>query len=204
MNSPEETTGNSKEEEPAAEHESGEPEELDQPDNLQSGDSNETEVKAETFEPDAEADAVELDAEESPAEPELQEASVEQAEPAAESPQEASEPEATEETQEPESHLPDYGPGDIVKVHVRVTEGNRERMQVFEGVVISKRGSQENKTFTVRKISFGVGVERIFPECSPVIAKLEVVSKGDVRRAKLYYIRSRIGKAAKVKQKRDY
>lgn len=99
--------------------------------------------------------------------------------------------------------LPEFSPGDTVKVHLRVKEGDRERMQVFEGMVISKRGSKKHKTFTVRKISFGVGVEKIFPECSPVIAKLEVVSKGDVRRAKLYYLRDRVGKSAKVKQKRD-
>ena len=118
---------------------------------------------------------------------------------------ETSEPAESEKPAELEKEaLPDYKPGDTVKVHLRVKEGERERMQVFEGVVISKRGSKEHKTFTVRKISFGVGVEKIFPECSPVIAKLEVVAKGNVRRAKLYYLRDRVGKAAKIKQKREY
>lgn len=112
--------------------------------------------------------------------------------------------EAEESVEEPEDKLPDFSPGDTVKVHLRVQEGERERMQIFEGMVIAKRGSKRDKTFTVRKISFGVGVEKIFPERSPVIAKLEVVSRGDVRRAKLYYLRDRVGKAAKVKQKRDY
>lgn len=98
--------------------------------------------------------------------------------------------------------IPAFGPGDTVKVHVRVVEGSRERVQVFQGVIIRKSGSGLQETFTVRKVSFGVGVERIFPVHSPIIAKLEVVSRGDVRRAKLYYLRDRFGKAAKIKEKR--
>lgn len=98
--------------------------------------------------------------------------------------------------------LPAFGPGDTLKVHVRVVEGNRERVQVFQGVVIRIQGSGVRETFTVRKVSFGVGVERTFPLHSPIIAKVEVVTRGDVRRAKLYYLRDRIGKAAKVKEKR--
>jgi large subunit ribosomal protein L19 len=98
--------------------------------------------------------------------------------------------------------VPDFSPGDSVKVHVRVVEGNRERVQVFQGVVIRRQGGSIRETFTVRKISFGVGVERTFPVHSPSIAKLEVVSRGAVRRAKLYYLRDRIGKAAKIKEKR--
>jgi large subunit ribosomal protein L19 len=99
--------------------------------------------------------------------------------------------------------IPDFGPGDEVKVHVRVVEGNRERIQVFQGYVIARRGSGVNETFTVRKVSFQVGVERVFPIHAPVIAKLEMIRKGDVRRAKLYYLRDRAGKAAKIKEKRD-
>ncbi len=98
--------------------------------------------------------------------------------------------------------LPDFAPGDTLKVHVRVVEGNRERIQVFQGVVIRRQGSGVSETFTVRKMSFGVGVERTFPLHSPIIARIEVVTRGDVRRAKLYYLRDRIGKAAKVKEKR--
>jgi large subunit ribosomal protein L19 len=98
--------------------------------------------------------------------------------------------------------IPDFGPGDTLKVHVRVVEGNRERVQVFQGVVIRRKGSGARATFTVRKVSFGVGVERTFPVHSPIIARIEVVSRGDVRRAKLYYLRDRIGKAAKVREKR--
>ncbi len=100
------------------------------------------------------------------------------------------------------SDIPDFGPGDTLKVHVRVVEGTRERVQVFQGVVLKRQGAGSRETFTVRKISFQIGVERIFPVHSPVIAKIEVVSRGDVRRAKLYYLRDRIGKAAKVKEKR--
>ncbi|MFN2525372.1 MAG: 50S ribosomal protein L19 [Actinomycetota bacterium] len=99
--------------------------------------------------------------------------------------------------------LPEFRPGDTVRVHVRVVEGERERVQVFEGIVIRRRGSQLSETFTARKVSFGVGVERTFPVHSPMIAKIEVVTRGDVRRAKLYYLRTRVGKRAKVKEKRQ-
>ena len=98
--------------------------------------------------------------------------------------------------------IPDFAPGDLVKVHVRVVEGARERVQVFQGHVIARQGSGLQETFKVRKVSFQVGVERTFPVHSPIIAKLEVVSRGDVRRAKLYYLRGRSGKAAKIKEKR--
>ncbi len=99
--------------------------------------------------------------------------------------------------------IPEFAPGDSVKVHVRVVEGTRERVQVFEGVVIRRQGSGVRETFTVRKLSFGVGVERTFPLHSPVLAQIEVVTRGDVRRAKLYYLRGRVGKAAKVAEKRE-
>jgi large subunit ribosomal protein L19 len=98
--------------------------------------------------------------------------------------------------------VPDFGPVDTVKVHVRVVEGNRQRVQLFQGVVIRRQGSGARETFTVRKVSFGVGVERTFPVHSPVLATIEVVTRGDVRRAKLYYLRDRVGRAAKVKEKR--
>jgi large subunit ribosomal protein L19 len=98
--------------------------------------------------------------------------------------------------------VPDFAPGDTLKVHVRVVEGNKERVQVFQGVVIRRQGSGIRETFTVRKVSYGVGVERTFPVHSPIIAKIEVFTRGDVRRAKLYYLRDRIGKAAKVKERR--
>lgn len=98
--------------------------------------------------------------------------------------------------------VPDFAPGDTLKVHVRVVEGSRERIQVFQGVVIRRQGSGAKETFTVRKVSFGVGVERTFPVHSPVIAQIEVAARGDVRRAKLYYLRDRVGKAARVKEKR--
>jgi len=98
--------------------------------------------------------------------------------------------------------IPEFGPGDNVKVHVRVVEGNRERVQLFQGNVIRRQGSGVRETFTVRKLSFGVGVERTFPVHTPIIQKIEVVTKGDVRRAKLYYLRDRTGKAAKIKEKR--
>ena len=101
------------------------------------------------------------------------------------------------------SDVPSFGPGDEVKVHVRVVEGNRERVQVFHGNVISITGAGVQEAFTVRKMSFGIGVERTFPKHSPIIAKLEVVRRGDVRRAKLYYLRDRTGKAAKIREKRD-
>lgn len=96
--------------------------------------------------------------------------------------------------------LPAFRPGDTVRVHVKVTEGNRERIQVFEGVVIKRRGGGISETFTVRKISYGVGVERTFPLHSPKIAKLEIVRRGKVRRAKLYYLRNLRGKAARIKE----
>ncbi len=100
--------------------------------------------------------------------------------------------------------IPEFQAGDTVKVHVRVVEGNKERVQVFEGVVIARRGSGINESFTVRKLSFGVGVERTFPLHSPIMSKVEFVTRGDVRRAKLYYLRDRVGKAAKVREKRDF
>jgi large subunit ribosomal protein L19 len=98
---------------------------------------------------------------------------------------------------------PDFGPGDTLKVHVRVVEGAKERVQIFQGVVIARQGDGLRETFTVRKISYGVGVERTFPLHAPTIAKIEVVTRGDVRRAKLYYLRDRVGKRAKIKEKRD-
>lgn len=98
--------------------------------------------------------------------------------------------------------IPEFFPGDTLKVHVRVVEGTRERVQVFQGAVIRRQGGGVSETFTVRKLSFNVGVERTFPLHSPTIAKIEVVSRGDVRRAKLYYLRDRVGKAAKIKEKR--
>src|ERR1700690_1032549 len=98
--------------------------------------------------------------------------------------------------------VPDFRPGDTLRVHVRVKEGNRSRIQVFQGVVIRRQGGGVRETFTVRKVSFGVGVERTFPVHSPTIAKIEVTTLGDVRRAKLYYLRERHGKAAKIKERR--
>ncbi len=98
--------------------------------------------------------------------------------------------------------VPEFAPGDTVKVHVRVLEGERERIQVFQGAVIARNGSGLQETFTVRKVSFGVGVERIFPVHSPLISRIEPIMRGDVRRAKLYYLRGRVGKAAKIKEKR--
>jgi len=99
--------------------------------------------------------------------------------------------------------IPDFRPGDTVKVHVRVVEGTRSRIQVFQGVVIRRQGGGIRETFTVRKVSFGVGVERTFPVHTPVVEKIEVLTRGDVRRAKLYYLRDLRGKAAKIKEKRD-
>jgi large subunit ribosomal protein L19 len=99
--------------------------------------------------------------------------------------------------------IPDFGPGDTVRVHVRVIEGGRERTQAFEGVVIARKGGGIRETFTVRKVSFGVGVERIFPLHAPIIQTIEVLRRGDVRRAKLYYLRDRVGKATRIKEKRD-
>ena len=98
--------------------------------------------------------------------------------------------------------IPEFRPGDTVKVHVRVVEGSRERVQVFQGAVMRRQGGGVQETFTVRKVSFGVGVERTFPVHSPTIAKIEVATLGDVRRAKLYYLRDRHGKAAKIKERR--
>ncbi len=103
----------------------------------------------------------------------------------------------------PTNTLPDFEIGDNVKVHVKVIEGEKERVQVFEGTVIARKGKKFSETFTVRKISYSVGVERIFPVNSPNIAKVEVVRKGKVRRAKLYYLRDKIGKKAKVPE-REY
>jgi large subunit ribosomal protein L19 len=101
------------------------------------------------------------------------------------------------------SDLPDFLPGDEVKVHVRVTEGGKERVQVFQGNVVGIQGSGASESYTVRKLSYGVGVERTFPRHSPSVAKLEVVRRGDVRRAKLTYLRTRLGKSAKVLEKRE-
>ena len=99
--------------------------------------------------------------------------------------------------------VPDFRPGDTLKVHVRVVEGSRERIQMFQGVVIRRQGSGVRETFTVRKVSFGVGVERTFPVHTPIIQKIEVATRGDVRRAKLYYLRDRVGKKAKIRERRD-
>jgi large subunit ribosomal protein L19 len=99
--------------------------------------------------------------------------------------------------------VPEFRPGDTLKVHVRVVEGSRSRIQVFQGAVIRRQGGGIRETFTVRKVSFGVGVERTFPVHTPVIDKIEVVTRGDVRRAKLYYLRDLRGKKAKIKEKRD-
>ncbi len=100
------------------------------------------------------------------------------------------------------SDIPDFRPGDTLKVHVRVIEGSRQRVQLFQGVVIRRQGGGIRETFTVRKVSFGVGVERTFPLHTPNIATIEVLTRGDVRRAKLYYLRNLRGKAAKIKEKR--
>ena len=105
------------------------------------------------------------------------------------------------EQQQIKQDLPEFHVGDNVKVHYRITEGNRERIQVFQGDVIRRQGESVRETFTVRKISFSIGVERTFPVHSPKIEKIEVTRKGDVRRAKLYYLRDRVGKAAKVKER---
>ncbi len=101
------------------------------------------------------------------------------------------------------SDVPDFRPGDTLKVNVKVVEGNRSRVQVFQGVVIARQGDGIRETFTVRKVSFGVGVERMFPVHSPSLESIEVVTRGDVRRAKLYYLRSLRGKKAKIKEKRE-
>lgn len=99
--------------------------------------------------------------------------------------------------------VPDFTPGDTVKVHVKVKEGDKERIQVFQGVVIGRRGGGTRETFTVRKMSGGIGVERIFPINSPTVDKLEVIRRGKVRRAKLYYLRDLRGKAARIEERRD-
>ncbi len=99
--------------------------------------------------------------------------------------------------------IPEFRAGDTVKVHVRVVEGGRERVQVFEGVVIARNGEANRASFTVRKLSFGVGVERVFPVHAPIIQKIEVVRRGDVRRSKLYYLRDRVGRSARIKELRD-
>jgi large subunit ribosomal protein L19 len=100
--------------------------------------------------------------------------------------------------------IPDFAPGDELKVHVRVVEGNKERVQIFQGNVIARQGGGLHETYTVRKLSYGVGVERTFPLHAPTVTKIEVVKRGDVRRAKLYYLRDRVGKAAKIREKRDF
>ncbi|MGD2101523.1 MAG: 50S ribosomal protein L19 [Acidimicrobiia bacterium] len=99
--------------------------------------------------------------------------------------------------------IPEFRTGDTVRVHVRVVEGGRERIQIFEGVVIARNGSGPRASFTVRKLSFGVGVERVFPVNAPILSKVEVVRRGDVRRSKLYYLRDRVGKSARIKELRD-
>ncbi len=100
--------------------------------------------------------------------------------------------------------IPSFRPGDTVKVHVRVIEGNRSRIQVFQGVVIRRQGDGIRETYTVRKVSFGTGVERTFPVHAPTVEKIELVTRGDVRRAKLYYLRELRGKKAKIKELRDH
>ena len=99
--------------------------------------------------------------------------------------------------------IPDFAPGDSLKVHVKVVEGSKQRVQVFQGIVLRRQGASLRESFTVRKVSYGVGVERTFPLHAPTIDRIEVVSRGAVRRAKLYYLRGRVGKAAKVKEKRQ-
>ncbi len=99
--------------------------------------------------------------------------------------------------------FPEFAPGDTVRIHVRVKEGDKERIQIFQGVIIARRGGSTRETFTVRKISGGVGVERIFPLLSPILDKIEVVRRGKVRRAKLYYLRNLRGKAARIEERRD-
>lgn len=98
--------------------------------------------------------------------------------------------------------MPDFLPGDTVRVHVKIKEGDKERIQMFQGVVISKRKGSINATFTVRKVSYGVGVERVFPFHSPIIDRVEIVTRGRVRRAKIYYLRKLRGKAARIREKR--
>ena len=100
--------------------------------------------------------------------------------------------------------IPDFAAGDELKVHVKVVEGNKERVQIFQGNVIGRQGSGVGETYTVRKLSYGVGVERTFPLHTPTVTKIEVVKRGDVRRAKLYYLRGRTGRAARIREKRDF
>ena len=100
--------------------------------------------------------------------------------------------------------MPQFGPGDEVKVHVKVIEGSKERVQIFQGNVIGRQGGGLQETYTVRKLSYGVGVERTFPLHTPTVTKIDVVKRGDVRRAKLYYLRGRTGKAARIREKRDF
>ncbi|MDQ3177039.1 MAG: 50S ribosomal protein L19 [Actinomycetota bacterium] len=100
--------------------------------------------------------------------------------------------------------IPEFSPGDEVKVHVRVVEGGKERVQIFQGNVIGRQGGGIHETYTVRKLSYGVGVERTFPVHAPTVARIEVVRRGDVRRSKLYYLRGRTGRAAKIREKRDF
>ncbi|MBA3399065.1 MAG: 50S ribosomal protein L19 [Acidimicrobiia bacterium] len=100
--------------------------------------------------------------------------------------------------------IPDFSPGDEVKVHVRVVEGGKERVQIFQGNVIGRQGGGIHETYTVRKLSYGVGVERTFPVHAPTVSRIEVVRRGDVRRSKLYYLRGRTGRAAKIREKRDF
>ncbi|SRR6056297_2321614 len=107
------------------------------------------------------------------------------------------------ENEQMKKDVPDFRPGDTVRVHVKVVEGSRERIQVFEGIVMKKKGGSSKETFTVRRVSYGVGTERVFPVHSPKIDKIEVVRKGSVRRAKLNYLRKRKGKSARVKEKRN-
>ena len=105
-------------------------------------------------------------------------------------------------TRKPDAEIPGFAPGDTLKVHVRVVEGNKERIQVFQGVVVRRQGSGVRETFTVRKVSYGVGVERTFPLHTPIVQKIEVVSRGVVRRAKLFDLRDRVGKSAKIRERR--
>ncbi len=98
--------------------------------------------------------------------------------------------------------IPEFGPGDTLKVHVRITEGGKERIQIFKGVVVGRKGKDQRATFTVRKISSGIGVERVFPLHSPSIAQIEVDKRGSVRRAKIYYLRGRVGKAARIRERK--
>ena len=109
----------------------------------------------------------------------------------------------TIENEQMRTDMPDFKAGDTVKVHARIKEGEKERVQIFQGVVIRKRKGKTGSTFTVRKISYGVGVERVFPLHSPAIDKIEIVSKGKVRRGRLYYLRNLRGKAARIKEKRQ-